>query len=169
MPSSIAITRWCKVSCWSRQQSTSCSICSPTSLMCSSIRGCAPDMADITVNLRLAATKDAPETPLRRAMRRLFRRKSAGFGLIIVAFFVALAVFAPLLTPYDPTAQSWTLVRHPPSASHWFGTDDLGRDILVRVIYGARASLMAGGISVGIALSIGVPLGLAGGYLGGFL
>ena len=60
-------------------------------------------------------------------------------------------------------------MRQPPSASHWFGTDDLGRDILVRVIYGARASLLAGIISVGIALSIGVPLGLAAGYLGGFL
>jgi peptide/nickel transport system permease protein len=80
-----------------------------------------------------------------------------------------LAVLAPLLSPYDPVAQSWTLVRHPPSAAHWFGTDDLGRDILVRVIYGTRASLLAGVISVGIALSIGVPLGLAAGYLGGFL
>src|SRR5213079_3277782 len=55
-----------------------------------------------------------------------------------------------------------------PSAQHWFGTDDLGRDILARVIYGARASLMAGAISVGIALSIGVPLGLVAGYRGGF-
>ena len=126
-------------------------------------------MADITVNTRLIPAKDAPETPLRRAMRRLLRRKSAVFGLAVVAFFVALAVFAPVLSPYDPIAQSWTLVRHPPSLSHWFGTDDLGRDILVRVIYGTRASLLAGVISVGIALSIGVPLGLAAGYLGGFL
>ena len=126
-------------------------------------------MADITVNTRLIPAKDAPETPLRRAMRRLLRRKSAVFGLAVVAVFVALAVFAPLLSPYDPIAQSWTLVRHPPSLSHWFGTDDLGRDILVRVIYGTRASLLAGVISVGIALSIGVPLGLAAGYLGGFL
>lgn len=126
-------------------------------------------MTDVAVNARLIAANDAPETPFRRAMRRLFHRKSAVFGLAVVAFFVALAVFAPLLSPYDPIAQSWTLVRHPPSVSHWFGTDDLGRDILVRVIYGARASLLAGVISVGIALSIGVPLGLAAGYLGGFL
>jgi peptide/nickel transport system permease protein len=126
-------------------------------------------MADITVNTKLIPAKDVPETLLRRAMRRLFRRKSAVLGLAIVAFFIALAVFAPLLSPYDPVAQSWTLVRQPPSASHWFGTDDLGRDILVRVIYGARASLLAGIISVGIALSIGVPVGLAAGYLGGFL
>ena len=97
-------------------------------------------MADITVNTRLIAAKDVSETPLRRATRRLFRRKSAVFGLAVVAFFIALAVFAPLLSPYDPIAQSWTLVRQPPSVSHWFGTDDLGRDTLVRVIYGARAS-----------------------------
>ena len=61
-------------------------------------------------------------------------------------------MFAPWIVPYDPIATSWTLVRKPPSALHWFGTDDLGRDILGRVIYGARASLMAGAISVGIAL-----------------
>ena len=71
--------------------------------------------------------------------------------------------------PYDPIATSWTLVRKPPSAQHWFGTDDLGRDILGRVIYGARASLMAGAISVGIALGIGVPFGLLSGYRGGFI
>ena len=73
------------------------------------------------------------------------------------------------IAPYDPIATSWTLVRKPPSALHWFGTDDLGRDILSRVIYGARASLMAGAISVGIALGIGVPFGLLSGYRGGFI
>ena len=79
-------------------------------------------------------------------------------GLVVIALFIVLALFAPLIVPYDPIATSWTLVRKPPSALHWFGTDDLGRDILARVIYGARASLMAGAISVGIALGIGVPL-----------
>src|ERR671936_649420 len=75
---------------------------------------------------------------------------------------------APLLVPYDPIATSWRLVRKPPTAAHWFGTDELGRDILSRVIYGARASLLAGLISVAIALGIGVPLGLLSGYRGGF-
>lgn len=126
-------------------------------------------MVDIVLNAKLVAANEVAETPVRRALRRLFRRKSAVFGLLVVAFFFGLAVFAPLLTPYDPIAQSWTLVRNPPSLSHWFGTDDLGRDILVRVIFGTRASLMAGVISVGIALSVGVPLGLAAGYLGGWL
>jgi peptide/nickel transport system permease protein len=124
-------------------------------------------MADTAFNATLLKT-EAVETPLRRALRRLFRRKGAILGLAIIVLFLGLAVFAPLLTPYDPIVQSWTAVRKAPSALHWFGTDELGRDVLVRVIFGTRASLMAGVISVGIALSIGVPLGLTAGYLGGF-
>ncbi len=109
------------------------------------------------------------ESPARRALRRLFQRKGAVVGLVVIATFIVLALFAPLIVPYDPIATSWTLVRKPPSALHWFGTDDLGRDIVSRVIYGARASLMAGAISVGIALGIGVPFGLLSGYRGGFI
>jgi peptide/nickel transport system permease protein len=112
---------------------------------------------------------DELETPTRRALRRLFARKGAVAGLVVIVVFIALAVFAPLIVPYDPVATSWTLVRKPPSALHWFGTDDLGRDIFSRVIFGARASLVAGAISVGIALSIGVPFGLLAGYRGGFV
>ena len=95
--------------------------------------------------------------------RRLSKRKSALVGLAVVLFMVAVAIFAPLLAPYDPTAQSWTAVRKAPSAAHWFGTDEAGRDMLSRIIWGARASLMAGLTSVGIAMAIGVPLGLAAG------
>jgi len=125
-------------------------------------------MSDAALSLPLVASEQL-ESPPRRALRRLFRRKGALVGLIVIAAFIVLAAFAPLLTPYDPVATSWTLVRKPPSALHWFGTDDLGRDILVRVIYGARASLSAGAIAVGIALLIGVPLGLVSGYRGGFI
>src|SRR4030081_514882 len=92
------------------------------------------------------------ESPARRALRRLFQRKGAVVGLVVIATFIVLAAFAPLIAPYDPIATSWSLVRKPPSALHWFGTDDLGRDVFARVIYGARASLMAGAISGGIAL-----------------
>ena len=114
-------------------------------------------------------TSDEMETPSRRALRRLFRRKGAVVGLVVIASFIALAVLAPWIAPYDPVATSWSLVRKPPSALNWFGTDDLGRDILSRVIYGARASLVAGAISVGIALLIGVPFGLLSGFRGGFI
>jgi peptide/nickel transport system permease protein len=119
--------------------------------------------------LPVATAPDEFESPARRALRRLFKRKGAVIGLIVIATFILLALFAPLVTPYDPLATSWTLVRKPPSAAHWFGTDDLGRDVLTRVIFGARASLAAGLISVGIALSIGLPLGLVSGYRGGFI
>jgi peptide/nickel transport system permease protein len=126
-------------------------------------------MTDAALGTRLIPAADQMESPARRAPRRLFQRKGAVVGLVVIAAFILLAVFAPLIAPYDPIATSWTLVRKPPSALHWFGTDDLGRDILVRVIYGARASLVAGAISVGIALLIGVPLGLLSGYRGGFI
>jgi peptide/nickel transport system permease protein len=109
------------------------------------------------------------QSPARRALHRLFRRKGAVVGLVVIAVMIVLALLAPLLAPYDPIATSWTLVRKPPSALHWFGTDDLGRDILSRVIYGTRASLMAGAISVGIAFGVGVPVGLLSGYRGGFV
>src|SRR3977135_915962 len=112
---------------------------------------------------------DELESPTRRALRRLFQRKGAVVGLVVIATFILLAVVAPRSFPYHPIATIWTLVRKPPSALHWFGTDELGRDILGRVIYGARASLMAGAISVGIALGVGVPFGLLSGYRGGFI
>ncbi len=125
-------------------------------------------MADAALTASLV-DEAAVESPARRALTRLVRRKGAMFGLTVIVLFVALAVFAPLVAPYDPTAQSWTSVRKAPSALHWFGTDDVGRDVLARIIFGARASLVAGCISVAIALAIGVPLGLAAGYIGGFL
>jgi peptide/nickel transport system permease protein len=125
-------------------------------------------MADIPYDPTLTQD-DTVESAARRALRRLLRRKGAVLGLIIIALFVAAAVLAPWIAPYDPTAQSWTLVRKPPSWLHWLGTDEVGRDTLSRVIFGARASLLAGVISVCIAVGIGVPLGLTAGYLGGFV
>ena len=100
-------------------------------------------------------------------MARLAREPGAIIGGTIVAFFVILAVFAPLVAPYDPIASDWGAIRMPPDLAHPFGTDDLGRDILSRVIFGARASLAAGFISVVIAMLAGVPLGLLAGYFGG--
>lgn len=107
------------------------------------------------------------ESPSRRAWRRLKQRKSALVALVVIVALLLIAIFAPLIAPYDPTKQSWSAVRKAPSLAHWFGTDEVGRDILSRIIFGTRASLSAGVISVGIAISIGVPLGLLAGYLGG--
>ncbi len=126
-------------------------------------------MTDAALGALPVAVSDELESPARRALRRLFQRKGAVAGLVVIFAFVLLALFAPLIVPYDPITTSWSLVRKPPSFAHWFGTDDLGRDVLARVVFGARASLMAGVISVGIAFGIGVPLGLLSGYRGGFI
>lgn len=107
-------------------------------------------------------------TPARRALRRLLRRRGAMLGLVIVVFFALLAVFASSIAPYDPIATSWSAVRKAPSAQYLFGTDEIGRDVLSRVIWGARASLMAGLVSVCISMALGVPIGLMAGYVGGW-
>ena len=119
--------------------------------------------------LRLALPIESADSPRARAIRALLLRKAAVFGLLLIMLFTGLALLAPLIAPYDPTAQSWANVRKAPSLAHWFGTDEVGRDVLSRLLYGARASLMAGGISIAIALSIGAPLGMIAGYLGGFV
>lgn len=120
----------------------------------------------------LPAPDDAPELkiegPWRRALRRLRRRPAAMVALAVVLIIVAAALLAPWIAPHDPTRQSWTAVRQAPSLAHWFGTDEVGRDVFSRVIWGARASLAAGVVSVMIALVIGVPLGLLAGYVGGW-
>jgi peptide/nickel transport system permease protein len=112
---------------------------------------------------------DTGEAPWQRALRHLVKRRAAIAGLAVVLFFIALAVLAPLVSPYDPLATNWGAVRKPPTMLHPFGTDEIGRDVLARVIWGARASLAAGLVSVSLALAVGVPIGLVSGYVGGFV
>ena len=112
-----------------------------------------------------AAVREAG--PWRRAWLRLRRRKGALVGLAVVVLFIILAVFAPWIAPHDPIAASWSAIRKAPSAQYWLGTDEIGRDVLSRVIWGTRASLLAGIVSVSISLLIGVPLGMMAGFLGG--
>lgn len=100
--------------------------------------------------------------------RRFRRNRLAIVGASVVLLMVLLALFAPVIAPYDPLHQVYTNALRPPDAAHWFGTDDLGRDVLSRVIYGARNSLAAGVVSVGFALLIGLPVGLLSGYYRGF-
>src|SRR6267142_1179593 len=85
-------------------------------------------------------------------IRRLLREPSAVIGATIILFFVVLAVFASLIAPYDPNAPDWMAIRAAPSATHWFGNDDLGRDVLSRVIFGTQASLAAGMVYVTVAV-----------------
>jgi peptide/nickel transport system permease protein len=108
-------------------------------------------------------------SPGRRALARLARRRGAMIALGVVAFFVLVALLAPGIAPYDPLATSWTAIRKAPSAAHWFGSDEIGRDVLSRVVWGTRASLLAGVVSVSISLAFGVPIGLLAGYVGGWV
>jgi peptide/nickel transport system permease protein len=119
-----------------------------------------------TLTEPLIAEEATHESPSARAWRRLLKRKSAVLGLAVIVLFVLVAILAPLIAPFDPAQQGWTSIRKPPSPQHWFGTDESGRDVFSRVVFGARASLLAGVVSVSIALGLGVPIGLLAGYGG---
>ena len=116
-----------------------------------------------------ASAAAAPAGPWQRAWRRLLRRRGALIGLAVVLGFIAMAVFAPWIAGQDPIATDWGAIRKAPGAAHWFGTDEIGRDVLSRVIWGTRASLLAGVVSVSISLMLGIPIGLAAGFLGGWV
>ncbi len=108
------------------------------------------------------------ETPLAGFLRRFKRNKLAVGGAFILATMIVLAVFAPLVVPYDPLYQDLEHVLESESAEHLMGTDDLGRDMLSRIIYGTQLSLQAAIYAVGVAFLIGVPVGLVSGYYRGF-
>ena len=109
------------------------------------------------------------DTPTRRAWMRLRRRKSAMLGLIVLVLLIAMAVMAPWLASFDPAKQNYIAVRKAPSALYWFGTDESGRDMFSRVVFGARSSLLAGLVSIAIALGLGMPIGLLSAYRGGWV
>ncbi len=117
----------------------------------------------------LKRPRSQSDSPGRRALRRFLRHRLAVFGLVVVVLFLLAALLAPWLSPADPLQTSWTAIRKPPSAAHWFGTDENGRDVLSRVLHGARASMAAGVLSVTVALLIGVPVGVLAGLAGGWV
>ena len=104
----------------------------------------------------------------RRTFARLRRRPLAVAGMVVASLFVLMAVFAPLIAPYDPSATNFGAVLQGPSAAHLMGTDDLGRDVFSRIVFGARASLEAGVLATLLALVVAVPLGLMAGYYRGW-
>jgi peptide/nickel transport system permease protein len=107
--------------------------------------------------------------PYRQLWRRFKENRFALAGLYVIAALFVLSFFAGFITPYDPGAIDAWHVLLPPSASHWFGTDELGRDVLTRVIFGARVSLKVGFVAVGIAVVIGTVIGLVAGFYGGWV
>ena len=102
------------------------------------------------------------------SLPRLARRNPlATIGVVLVAIFVFCALFAPWIAPQDPAAIDLPARLSPPSAAHWFGTDEVGRDILSRIIYGSRISMLVGSCVVASALSLGLIIGCIAGYYGG--
>ena len=104
-----------------------------------------------------------------RAIRQFVRRPLALAGLVIVAGVLLVALLAPWLAPHDPTKPDFMAILQAPDGKYLLGTDEVGRDLLSRLIYGARASIRAGLIAVAIAIAIGVPIGLLSGYLRGWV
>jgi len=121
--------------------------------------------------VKIQETKvQSPRIALYKSMlKRFLQNKLAVVAGMFIVLLLSSALFAPVIAPYDPTTQDYAKIMNPPSSEHWFGTDEIGRDIFSRVIYGARVSLQAGLISVGIALGVGVPIGLISGFYRGFL
>lgn len=116
------------------------------------------------------SVRKARSTPLwQRSLLSLARKPVPMTSFCVMLAVLLVAVFAPQLAPYDPTKPDFLAVRKAPSAEHILGTDDIGRDVLSRLIFGARASLAAGALSVLVAMALGVPLGIIAGYYGGTL
>ncbi len=103
------------------------------------------------------------------AWRRLLRDKLAIAGMLLIVLFVIAAVFAPVIAPHNPIEQNLLQRRQPPSRQYWMGLDEVGRDVFSRLIFGARASLQVGVLSVGLAILVGSVLGAISGYLGGWI
>ena len=118
------------------------------------------------------AGRDRPLSSLGRRLRKLLadlrRSRSATIGVAIVLFWILVAITAPLISPYSPTELVGQRLQSP-SPEHWLGTDNLGRDVLSRVIWGSRTVLLLAPVSVFLGILIGAPLGLASGYLGGMI
>ncbi len=108
-----------------------------------------------------------PDQGVFRSILNMFKvNRAALLGLVLIVLIALMAAFAPMIARYDPNALDLTSMRAAPSPAHWFGTDDLGRDVFARVVYGSRISLMIGFIPSLISLVLGTVLGLMAGYLG---
>jgi ABC-type dipeptide/oligopeptide/nickel transport system permease subunit len=123
-------------------------------------------MSELTPTPLTARLRFRPRRP--DALRAAWRQPLAILGVTIAVAWLLTAIFAPLLAPHDPLAQQFVPLQHP-SHAHLFGTDELGRDVLSRVIYGARLSLPLAMLLVSLSLAIGLVLGLVAGYFRGFV
>ena len=123
--------------------------------------------ADLSARIMEAEAEIQPDEGLLHSIRNMFRtNRAALLGLILIVLIALLAVFAPLVARYDPNKIDLISLRKAPGAEHWFGTDDRGRDVFARVVYGSRTSLMIGFIPTILSMLLGTALGLMAGFLG---
>ena len=125
--------------------------------------------ARVMEELGLSAGDLQASTLYRDAWNRLKKNKMAIASFFLLVIIALIAVFAPLIAPYDPYTQDLSRINEPPSSDHWFGTDDVGRDLFSRVVYGTRISMLVGVVCEAICVPIGVILGALAGYFGGWV
>ena len=123
----------------------------------------------MTATIAAVEPTEKMRKPLAEFWRRFRKQKVALVALVVIILLVLMAVFAPFVAPYDPSAPDYNAVLEGPSAAHWAGTDAYGRDILSRIIWGARISLSVGFLSVSLGALAGVSLGIISGYYGGWV
>jgi peptide/nickel transport system permease protein len=119
-------------------------------------------------NINVITSNPPHVSELRRTFKVMFSRWVVVLGTVIIIALILVALFAPLLAPYDPNEQHLTQIRLPPGHQYKLGTDDIGRDVLSRLIYGSRISLLVGIVAISIAGIVGIALGLTAGYFGGW-
>ncbi|MBD9597297.1 ABC transporter permease [Ensifer sp. ENS05] len=109
----------------------------------------------------------AQRNPALAVLTKVWRHNLGRFGLVVLGGILILAATADFISPYDPVLVNYEVLLQPPSTQHWFGTDELGRDILSRILHGAQGSVLIMTIAIALAFAIGIPVGLVSGYLGG--
>ena len=128
------------------------------------------DQYTADLSQRIIDAEIQPDEGILHSILSMFRaNKAALLGLILILLILLMSIFAPLIARYDPNALDLTSMRKAPSWEHWFGTDDMGRDVFARVVYGSRTSLMIGFVPSFISLVLGTLLGLAAGFLGKYV
>ena len=132
-------------------------------MMDQSVASKSPASLDGAISSEMERTSSRPQL-----LTQLLRDKRATMGLIFLTLIIVATIFAPLITPYDPQSQAFDLLQEP-SATHFLGTDDLGRDLFTRMLYGTRISLFVGVVTVAISLFFGVLIGVLAGYYGGWI
>ena len=125
-------------------------------------------MTDVTPDIRVA--QEIPQITWLQAVGKFFRTKPLGAaGAVIVVFFVLVAIFADFIAPFDPLVPDYERMMMPPDALHWFGVDEFGRDVLSRIVYGARTAMAIGLIASFLGSTIGLFIGVASAYYGGWV